>query len=403
MIDFIKRENLIILKYTSDHLWVDKFLGDDPETEVPIRKETFLFKREDILQSDEDEEELILDTLGEDEEEKDFVFGVLDEDTGYYKIEARKLGIRQPVFIHKDIEISEDIFITTHSTSIFKKISEIVTEDIYVGGDNQNGIPLDDLNKLIKNFPSPYELKKYINARMGVILKNYFDSSSKEQEKYDNYMNKKQSIIGENLSEVFKPYDLKKYEKVLEKLKYMLENEDSYNENNWQDEIIQIILLLYPKYIRAFKGAPVRDTFSNKDRFVDFLLVDSNGNVDIIEIKKPFKNKIMTSGVYRDNHIPMRDLSGAVMQTEKYIFYLNRSGDKGEEKLTLKYKDELPIGFKVKITNPIGMIIMGRDDNLTKSQLGDFEVVKRKYKNIVDILTYDDLIKRLEFIIDSFK
>lgn len=395
MIEFIKRDNLIILKYTSDHLWVVEFLGDDLEKEVPIRKGAFLFKREDILMPNDNDEN--------DVEEKEFIFGVLNESNGYYKIEARKLGITQPIFIYNNIEISEETFITTHSTPIFKKISEIVTEDIYIGGNKENSIPIEDFNNLLNNFPTPYELKKYINARMSVILKNYFDSSSREQEKYDNYMNRRQSLAGRNLSEEFKPYDLRKYETVLEKLKYMLANENNYNEHNWQDEIIQIILLLYPKYIRAFKGAPVRDTFSNKDRFVDFLLVDSNGNVDIIEIKKPFENKIMTSGVYRDNHIPMRDLSGAVMQTEKYIFYLNRSGEKGEEKLTLKYTRELPPNFKVKITNPIGMIIMGRDDNLSKSQLGDFEVVKRKYKNIVDIITYDDLIKRLEFIIASFQ
>lgn len=393
MIDFIKRENLIILKYSPNRPWVINHIKQDPETDIPLRNKTFLFRKEDILSSD-------VDGL---DEEIEFILGILSEDTGYYNIEAKKLGIKQSVFIHKDIEISEDSFITTHSTSIFKKISEIVTENIYVGGNNQNSIPVGDFNKLIKDFPSPYELKKYINARMSVILKNYFDSSSKEQEKYDNYMNKRQSLTGKNLSEMFKPYDLKKYEAILEKLKYMLINEDKYNENKWQDEIIQIILLLYPKYIRAFKGSPVKDTFLNTNRFVDFLLIDSNGNIDIIEIKKPFENIIMSHGVYRDNHIPMRDLSGTVMQTEKYIFYLNRWGDKGEDLLTKKYKTQLPPDFKIKITNPSGIIIMGRDNNLTKSQLGDFEVVKRKYKNIVDIITYDDLIKRLEFIIESFK
>lgn len=42
---------------------------------------------------------------------------------------------------------------------------------------------------------------------------------------------------------------------------------------------------------------------------------------------------------------------------------------------------------------------MGRDHNLSQAQLADFEVVKRKYKNILDILTYDELIRRLKFII----
>src|SRR5690606_24630925 len=105
----------------------------------------------------------------------------------------------------------------------------------------------------------------------------------------------------------------------------------------------------------------------------------------------------------RDNHIPKRDLSGTVMQIEKYIFYLNKIGVHGENKLTKKYKDELPEGLEIKITNPNGIIIMGRDNNLDKKQLADFEIIKRKYKNIIDIFTYDDLLRRLEMTINQLK
>ncbi|MFY1612152.1 Shedu anti-phage system protein SduA domain-containing protein [Macellibacteroides fermentans] len=55
-------------------------------------------------------------------------------------------------------------------------------------------------------------------------------------------------------------------------------------------------------------------------------MVDSGGNIDIIEIKKPMDNCIITKSQYRDNFIPMRELSGTVMQIEKYIFYLNKWG-----------------------------------------------------------------------------
>jgi hypothetical protein len=70
------------------------------------------------------------------------------------------------------------------------------------------------------------------------------------------------------------------------KLMLMLDAEESYTESQWQEELLQIILLLYPKYIYLFKEVPVRDTYSNKDRRIDYLLVDSSGNTDIIEIKK---------------------------------------------------------------------------------------------------------------------
>ncbi|WP_251300665.1 DUF4263 domain-containing protein [Escherichia coli] len=32
---------------------------------------------------------------------------------------------------------------------------------------------------------------------------------------------------------------------------------------------------------------------------------------------------------------------------------------------------------------------------MTDGQLLDFEIIKRKYANMIDILTYDDLLRRL--------
>ena len=137
--------------------------------------------------------------------------------------------------------------------------------------------------------------------------------------------------------------------------------------------------------------------------FIVVHCIDSNGNVDIVEIKRPFDNCIVTKNTYRDNHIPLRELSGTVMQIEKYIFYLNKWGKKGEDVLTNKYKEKLLDDFKIKITNPSGIIVMGRENCLSNIQREDFEVIKRKYKNIIDIITYDDLLKRLKFTIEQLK
>ncbi len=46
---------------------------------------------------------------------------------------------------------------------------------------------------------------------------------------------------------------------------------------------------------------------------------------------------------------------------------------------------------------------MGRDRGLSDEQKNDFEVIRRKYRNIMDIITYDDLLRRLEVIRDQFK
>ena len=45
---------------------------------------------------------------------------------------------------------------------------------------------------------------------------------------------------------------------------------------------------------------------------------------------------------------------------------------------------------------------MGRTKGLSKEQKLDFEVLRRQYRNILDIITYDDLLERLRVIKDSF-
>lgn len=184
----------------------------------------------------------------------------------------------------------------------------------------------------------------------------------------------------------------------------MLKNSElTYSENQWQKEILQFVLLLFPKYIAVFEKVKFRDIYSQKTRELDYGLIDFQGHLDVVEIKKPFNSSIISDGLYRDNHIPRRELSGTIMQIEKYIYYLNKGGTECETNLTKKYINELPEGMKIKIVNPTGMIIMGRDNNLSKSQLSDFEIIKRKYKNIIDIFTYDDLLRRLEMTISQLR
>lgn len=112
---------------------------------------------------------------------------------------------------------------------------------------------------------------------------------------------------------------------------------------------------------------------------------------------------------YRDNYIPTKELSGSIMQAEKYLFHLSKWGLAGEKVLSQRYASELPSGMGIRITNPKAMIILGRDrrpdgaEALDASQQLDLEIIKRKYANVIDILTYDDLLRRLNNIIASLR
>lgn len=90
------------------------------------------------------------------------------------------------------------------------------------------------------------------------------------------------------------------------------------------------------------------------------------------------------------------------MQAEKYLFNLSKWGVEGERDINKRQSAYLPDGLSVKITNPKAIVIAGRSNNLTAQQLLDFELIKRKYANIVDILSYDDLLFRLAKLIEKF-
>jgi hypothetical protein len=92
----------------------------------------------------------------------------------------------------------------------------------------------------------------------------------------------------------------------------MLELSSGYSEKCWEREILEIILIIFPKYIECFHSIHVDDYYSKPtkiDRQIDIVLVDVNNNIDIIEIKKPELDSIISKSPYRDNHFPKKELS----------------------------------------------------------------------------------------------
>lgn len=399
MIGFFKKENNVILSYNSEFAqsedWVEKKFAFDRLIKL---KKTFSFWQKDavLMPKVGDEGYDVFDEY----ETKYFHFATLFDD--YYKITKGILTDDFDIYVHSTIEFDVSFFVADSNISIWAIVSKLFKNDIYIGGSKPNRLPEKEFRKLIANFPNTYERKLYTEARVSSVLKNYFETSVDSELKYQSYRNKKISNKGKDLSKIFQESELIKYSTILEKLEEMLVSENLYSEKQWQSEILEIILLLYPKYIQVFKEVSIKDkNFGNK--FLDFLLIDSNGHVDIIEIKRPFDNSIVTEQKYRGNFIPLRELSGTIMQLEKYIFYLNQSGNEGERALNSKFKSQLPRGFEIRIVNPSGIIIMGRENNLSVAQRKDFEVIKRKYKNVLDIITYDSLIQRLKFTISQIK
>lgn len=395
MIDFKKNGDHLLMRYVPERApgdWLLKRL--ESEKDVPLSGQT-LYVRQEIYLPEIDDGEYGMDPCYR------FLVGHLVD--GYFQMDRRFLGIKYDLFLDKSLKFRRQMFVAEKNIPIFRGFNDYGFGSLFVGGENPAALPDDVFEEMLRQFPSTYEMKKYARARVSSMIRNYVPIQTDTEAEYRKYRRRKASAKGAQPKSMFGAYETDKFSALVEKIQGMLSSADTYNEAQWQSEILQVIQFLYPKYVCAFPEAPVRDTWAGKNRKIDFLLVDASGYVDAIEIKKPFAECMVTTNRYRDNHVPMRELTGTIMQLEKYLYHLNRWGQSGEERLNKRYASQLPGGLCIKIVNPSGMIIMGRDATFTPDQRSDFEVIRRKYRHVVEIMTYDDLLRRLEAIRAQFE
>ncbi len=390
MLEFIKNEQELFLKYSpelDEGSWVSENLSE--KKYVKIAK-VFGFEPHHLVSP----------------ESITFRLGVREE--GYYRIPKDILNIKYDLYLSTDLKLNIQTFRGEKDISIFSKMDALVNESIVIGGDSERAIPIEDFQKLLKNFPSDTELKHYVNARISNVVKDYLDVKSDYQAKFENHLKKKKTIHPTVDFSVVYGYEIAKYEFIYAELTDALNHLDRYpTENDWQNKIKQFILLLFPKYVAVLTELRIKDFTTNPnkatDRRIDLAMIDANGYLDILEIKRPQTDKLLHSSKNRDNYTASKALSDTVMQCEKYIYYLSKWGCEGEKQINKANNHKLPYGVAIKITNPKALILFGRDNELSEDQLHDLQIIKRKYTNIADIITYDDLLRRLKNIIDSFK
>lgn len=372
--------------------WMDLALRHD-ENGTPymsIAQGAFHFYKSDIV-----------DLLFDYKDSRTFRLGTLGED-GYYVIPKTTLGIRDDLKIHSSIEIDILFFLTpVCNVPILQRIDKVVNEPIIVGGDASGAIDQELFVDALRSVPTRWELDKYVNYRIEKVVQDFFESTTDEEGKYQKYLKKhikrpvakpSESLLAINEQE------LQKFMFLRQQLLRMLSTPDC-SEGEWQSKILEFILLLFPRYIHVLDKVEIKEKVSShrdKSRFFDLVMVDADGHIDLIEIKKPFDEGVLRKGKYRDNYIPARELTGAIMQAEKYIYYLQKGGYKCEAELNEKYGSKLPAGLQIKVVNPKAMVIVGRSDKFDDLQRLDFEIIRRKYANVIDILTYDDLLLRLD-------
>lgn len=343
---------------------------------------------------------LLRDLDGSDfEDTLRFCIGSFDD--SYTLLNPEVINTDHKFFFSNDIKLKQSMFVAYRNISILRKIDALVERDIYVGGswDARGGMPFEAYQSLIESFPKTAELDKYANSRIALCIKEYFPECDKYGQIYERFLAK-----GTHTHSIFSRKDeieLAQFSAALEELKQLLNNSAGISETDWQIRIQNILQVLYPKYIFCTREI----TFSGIDGYdkrPDFVLVDANGYVDILEIKKPDVKILTEQASYRNNYVPVREFSGAIQQIEKYIFCMT-SIEKSQREVVNKLSALLPEAITPEIVNPQGILIAGRSKGFNPQQKRDFELIKRQYKHVADIMTYDDLVARFENVVTSLK
>lgn len=237
---------------------------------------------------------------------------------------------------------------------------------------------------------------------MSTILSDHATVKEDYRQKHEGYIERKSNKTN-NIDRDTVQAKLNIFLNAKSELESLLSYKKELPEKIWQNKIADVLLLLYPKYIQLGNSFRFKEKGLRKE--FDMVLFDAAGGVDILEIKKPLvgQQNVIKRSHYRKNYVPSAELSGAVMQVEKYIYLLNRHSESLEKKLLNKFRAELPSDYVVRISAPMAIVVFGRDNEFDHEQQFDFELIKRKYKSVMDIITYDDLRRRLENITSALQ
>lgn len=342
--------------------------------------------------------------IGHDDYEGTISFRIGYKQGDYYSLDKDIFSLDYDFMYHsdlitnKELKIEEKHFYQGRFARVINLLSDYANQNIRIVPNNFNivsdgDILFRDYLLIIDKFPNQREINLYKRAVIESIIGGYFSNES-AIEKYNSYVDKRRNPP-KNISDeivINKETEIFKYELILKELEEMLKG--NYSEREWQDKLIPIILLMYPKYIKYISKVRI-SIGDGKYKEIDYLLIDADGNVDIIELKKPFEDCVLRKVQYRNNYVPGLELSGAIQQSEKYIYYLSTYKTINENLINEKYSDILN-GINIKIINPRAIIICGRSDKFIDEQKVDYEIIRRQYKSLIDIMTYDDLIIRVK-------
>ncbi|MEN9649113.1 MAG: hypothetical protein RL094_80 [Candidatus Parcubacteria bacterium] len=162
-----------------------------------------------------------------------------------------------------------------------------------------------------------------------------------------------------------------------------------FNENNWIFSNVFYFPVSLTKDKFNVGGNNITET--NSDKIVDFLYKNNlTNNVAFIEIKT-HKTPIIMKTEYRKGIFPIsKDLSGSLIQVQDQ-----------KHELLKNFYSKLG-GSGLQISNSQCVVIAGDLKNLSPKQKDSFELF-RSSNNEVMIITFDELLNKIEYTLNLFK
>ena len=170
---------------------------------------------------------------------------------------------------------------------------------------------------------------------------------------------------------------------IVKQFEAMLSNGRS--EQKWGEYLRRNLFLIDARYVNSI---PQLNVQLGGTRKMDFGLIDSQGYLDIFEIKLP-TTPLLAKNPDRGNYYWSTDAVKAIVQAEKYLYNAEQKG----ADLARDIKREK--GLTTDVIRPRALLLIGQNSQLDNdNKKEDFRVLRRSLKN-VEVILYDELLERL--------
>jgi len=246
-------------------------------------------------------------------------------------------------------------------------------------------------------FPTKYKAKSESSARRAAKVMKYLDDTivehfgPEEQDRVFDFVEallKTRYTMSSRKQKLFAAAKLKVDDiavgEVLDEFEKMLK--DNPHETKWGKFLEKNLYLLDSKYVEV---VPELNVVLAGARKVDFGLVDTQGFLDIFEIKKP-STPLLSAKTDRGNYYWNTYAIKAITQAEKYLYNAERKAANLAEDIKREGR------ISVTVIKPRAFLLIGASTQLdTDEKKEDFRILRMSLKNI-EIILYDELLERLK-------